>query len=287
MTAARTVGSLYLAINAWFRPIFSLHRTKKSPSRIMSDAIPPASTVDGSVDPGEIARFSALAAEWWNPNGKFKPLHRFNPVRVGFLRDRLAAHLGQDPLSDKPLAGLKLLDVGCGGGLLAEPLTRLGAEVTGIDASGPGLMAARLHAEQMNLAIDYRETTVEDLAASGARYDAVLNMEVIEHVADRPSFLAASALALKPGGLMVVATLNRTAKAYALAVVGAEYILGWLPRGTHNWQKFVKPDELRAELAAAGLTVGETTGVVYSPLSDRWSLSRDASVNYMIVATKA
>ena len=246
----------------------------------------PAPTVNGTVDAGEIARFSALAAEWWNPHGKFKPLHRFNPVRVGFLRDALAGHLGRDPLSDKPLAGLKLLDVGCGGGLLAEPMTRLGAEVTGIDASGPGLMAARLHAEQMGLAIDYRETTIEDLAASGTRFDAVLNMEVIEHVADRPAFLSASALALAPGGLMVVATLNRTAKAYALAIVGAEYILEWLPRGTHNWQKFVKPEELRAELAAAGLTVGETTGVTYNPLSDRWSLSRDASVNYMVSAVK-
>jgi len=265
----------------------------------MTDA-PPAATgsrstvdpkVDATVDAGEIARFSALAAEWWNPHGKFKPLHRFNPVRVAFLRDRLADHFGRDPLGDKPLAGLTILDVGCGGGLLAEPLTRLGAEVTGIDASGPGLVAARLHAEQMGLAIDYREATVEDLAAqaaqeSGRRYDAVLNMEVIEHVADRPAFLAASAGALKPGGLMVVATLNRTAKAYALAIVGAEYILGWLPRGTHEWQKFVKPEELRAELAAAGLAVGETNGVVYNPLSDRWSISRDASVNYMITAVK-
>jgi len=246
----------------------------------------PASPVDGTVDAGEIARFSALAAEWWNPHGKFKPLHRFNPVRVGFLRDRLAEHLGRDPLADQPLAGLTILDVGCGGGLLAEPLTRLGAAVTGIDASGPGLAAARLHAEQMGLAIDYRETTVEALADSGARFDAVLNMEVIEHVADRPAFLAASAAALKPGGLMVTATLNRTAKAYGLAIVGAEYILGWLPRGTHDWRKFVKPEELRAELAVAGLRVGETTGVVYNPLTDRWSLSRDASVNYMIVATK-
>jgi 2-polyprenyl-6-hydroxyphenyl methylase/3-demethylubiquinone-9 3-methyltransferase len=252
----------------------------------MNDAAPAASPVDATVDPGEIARFSALAAEWWNPEGKFKPLHRFNPVRVGYLRDRLAARFGREAAADKPLAGLKILDVGCGGGLLAEPLTRLGAAVTGIDASGPGLIAARLHAEQMGLAIDYRETTVEDLAASGAAFDAVLNMEVIEHVVDRPGFLAASARTLKPGGLMVVATLNRTAKAYALAIVGAEYILGWLPRGTHNWQKFVKPEELRAELGAAGLTVGETTGVVYNPLADRWSLSRDAAVNYMIVATK-
>ena len=251
------------------------------PDAAEANAAAPASTVDAA----EIARFSAMAAEWWNPNGKFKPLHRFNPVRVGYLRDRLAAHFGRDPLN-APLAGLSLLDVGCGGGLLAEPLTRLGAAVTGIDASGPGLMAAKLHAEQMGLAIDYRETTVEELAASGARYDVVLNMEVIEHVADRPAFLAASAAALKPGGLMVVATLNRTAKSYALAIVGAEYVLGWLPRGTHEWKKFVTPDELRAELAAAGLGVEETTGVSYNPISDRWSLSRDCGVNYMMVAAK-
>ncbi|HEY4136277.1 MAG TPA: bifunctional 2-polyprenyl-6-hydroxyphenol methylase/3-demethylubiquinol 3-O-methyltransferase UbiG [Alphaproteobacteria bacterium] len=252
----------------------------------MTDAATEIPRPQSTVDEAEIARFSAMAAEWWNPNGKFKPLHRFNPVRVGYLRDRLAAHYGRDPLSSSPLAGLSILDVGCGGGLLAEPLTRLGAAVTGIDASGPGLAAAKLHAEQMGLAIDYRETTVEALAESGARYDAVLNMEVIEHVADRPAFLAASAAALKPGGAMVVATLNRTAKAFALAVVGAEYILGWLPRGTHEWQKFVRPDELRAELATAELEVGETNGVVYSPLADRWALSRDTGVNYMIFATK-
>jgi 2-polyprenyl-6-hydroxyphenyl methylase/3-demethylubiquinone-9 3-methyltransferase len=248
----------------------------------MTQPSEPRSTVDAA----EVARFSALAAEWWNPAGKFKPLHRFNPVRVGFLRDRLADHFGRAPLAERPLADLSILDVGCGGGLLAEPLTRLGARVTGIDASGPGLMAARLHAEQMGLAIDYRESTVEKLADTGAQYDAVLNMEVIEHVADRAAFLAASAAVLKPGGLTVVATLNRTAKAYALAIVGAEYVLGWLPRGTHDWAKFVRPDELRAELTAAGLTPQETTGVVYSPLADRWSLSSDAGVNYMIAATK-
>lgn len=244
------------------------------------------SSMGGTVDAGEIARFSAMAAEWWNPHGKFKPLHRFNPVRVGYLRDRIAEHVGRDPLSAQPLAGLKILDVGCGGGLLAEPLTRLGADVTGIDASGPGLMAAKLHAEQMGLAIDYRETTVEELAMSGARYDVVLNMEVIEHVADRPGFLKASVAALKPGGLMVVATLNRSAKAYALAIVGAEYVLGWLPRGTHDWKKFVRPEELRAEMIAAGLTIEDVNGVAYNPLSDRWSLSRDTGVNYMIAGTK-
>ncbi|HEU0071197.1 MAG TPA: bifunctional 2-polyprenyl-6-hydroxyphenol methylase/3-demethylubiquinol 3-O-methyltransferase UbiG [Alphaproteobacteria bacterium] len=252
----------------------------------MTDAASPVTAANGTVDDAEIARFSAMAAEWWNPHGKFKPLHRFNPVRVGYLRDRIAGHYGRDPLSPKPLSNLKLLDVGCGGGLLAEPLTRLGAEVTGIDASGPGLMAAKLHAEQMGLGIDYRETTVEALAASGAQYDVVLNMEVIEHVADRPAFLSASVAALKPGGLMVVATLNRSAKAYALAIVGAEYILGWLPRGTHDWKKFVRPDELRAEMSGAGLTIEETMGVAYNPISDRWSLSRDTGVNYMISGVK-
>ncbi len=239
-----------------------------------------------SVDEGEIARFSAMAADWWNPHGKFKPLHRFNPVRLAYLRDRLVAHFQRDPKAAQPLAGLRILDIGCGGGLLAEPLTRLGAQVTGIDASRTTVSVARLHAEQMGLAIDYREATAEALAAAGERFDVVLNMEVVEHVADRPAFLAAAAGMVNPGGAMVVATLNRTAKSYALAIVGAEYLLGWLPRGTHDWNKFVKPEELTAELAATRLSVYEVTGVAYNPIADRWSLSTDTGVNYMVLATK-
>ena len=240
-----------------------------------------------SVDAAEVARFSAMAADWWNPHGQFKPLHRFNPVRLGYLRDRLIGHFRRDRQSLRPLAGLSLLDIGCGGGLLSEPLTRLGATVTGIDASSSTVAVARLHAAQMGLAIDYRETTAEDLRAGGATFDVVLTMEIVEHVVDRAAFLVTAAGLLKPGGIMVVATLNRTTKSYALAIIGAEYILSWLPRGTHDWNKFVKPDELTAELTAAGLAIGEVTGVSYNPLADRWSLSTDTGVNYMVLATKA
>lgn len=247
----------------------------------------PAASGPSSVDAAEVARFSAMAADWWNPHGQFKPLHRFNPVRLAYLRDRLIAQFRRDPRAAQPLAGLTLLDIGCGGGLLCEPLTRLGAAVTGIDASTTTIAVARLHAAQMGLAIDYRETTAEDLLATGQRFDVVLTMEVVEHVSDRAAFLVAAAGLLKPGGVMVVATLNRTTKAYALAIIGAEYVLGWLPRGTHDWQKFVKPEELTAELTAAGLAVGEVTGVSYNPFADRWSLSTDTGVNYMVLTTKA
>lgn len=251
------------------------------------DTAPRSTPGPTSVDEGEIARFSAMAADWWNPHGKFKPLHRFNPVRLGYLRDRLAGHFRRDAKAAQPLAGLRILDIGCGGGLLAEPLTRLGAQVTGIDASRTTVSVARLHAEQMGLAIDYREATAEALAAAGEQFDVVLNMEVVEHVADRPAFLASAAGLVSPGGVMVVATLNRTAKSYAFAIVGAEYILGWLPRGTHDWNKFVRPDELTAELAATGLAIAEVTGVAYNPIADRWSLSADTGVNYMVLTTKA
>lgn len=253
-----------------------------------SEMIDPKRTLGHtSIDEGEVARFSAIAADWWNPYGQFKPLHRFNPVRLGYLRDRLVGHFRRDPKAGQPLAGLRIVDIGCGGGLLAEPLTRLGAQVTGIDASRTTVSVAKLHAEQMGLAIDYREATAEALAAAGEHFDVVLNMEVVEHVADRPAFLASAASMVAPGGVMVVATLNRTAKSYALAIVGAEYILGWLPRGTHDWNKFIKPEELTAELAATGLAIYEVTGITYNPLADRWSLSSDTGVNYMVLATKA
>ncbi len=221
---------------------------------------------------------------WWDPKGKFRPLHRLNPVRVGYIRDRLAAKLGRDPLQARPLAGLSLLDIGCGGGLFSEPMARLGADVTGIDAAEKNIRIARLHAEQMGLRITYLPCAAEDLVRTGQRFDAVLAMEVIEHVADIGAFIAAADRLLKPDGLLFVATLNRTAKSFALAIVGVEYVLRWLPRGTHQWDKFVTPDELAQHLAHNRLAITEQAGVVYNPLADRWSISSDMDVNYMVVA---
>lgn len=240
-----------------------------------------------SVDPEEIARFSAMAAEWWDPTGKFRPLHKFNPVRLGYARARIVAHFGRDERKIRPLEGLRLLDIGCGGGLLSEPMCRLGASVVGADAGEKNIATAAVHAHEQGLDIDYRCATAEALAAAGETFDIILNMEVIEHVADRDAFLGACARMLRPGGLMIVATINRTLKALGLAVIGAEYVLGWVPRGTHDWSKFVTPDELRHSLADAELHVGEMTGVVYSPLVDSWSLSRDMGVNYMVLAERA
>ncbi len=245
-----------------------------------------------SVDPDEIAKFAALAGEWWDPAGKFAPLHRLNPARLTFIRDRIAAHKDRDPLAERPLAGLRVLDIGCGGGLLCEPLTRLGAQVTGIDAAEPNVAAAARHAAEAGLDIDYRHGTAEALAAetragNGAGFDLVLNMEVVEHVADVAAFLQASAALVAPGGAMALATLNRTPKSFALAIVCAEYLLRWLPRGTHDWRRFLRPSELVAYLRAAGLETRELTGVTYNPLTGAWRLApRDLDVNYMIVAVK-
>jgi 2-polyprenyl-6-hydroxyphenyl methylase/3-demethylubiquinone-9 3-methyltransferase len=241
----------------------------------------------GSVDEAEIARFAALAEAWWDPEGEFKPLHRLSPVRLAFVRDRLAAQFGRDPLSDRPLAGLRVVDVGCGGGLLAEPMARLGATVTGIDAAERGIRVARLHARESGLDIDYRVATAEALAAAGERFDVVLTLEVVEHVADLGGFLDACCALVRPGGAMAVATLNRTLKAFALAIVGAEYLLRWLPVGTHEWAKFVRPSELAAALRRNGMQLAELTGVRYDPLADRWHLApRDLDVNYMAFAVK-
>lgn len=243
-------------------------------------------TQAASIDPAEIARFSALAAQWWDPQGKFRPLHRFNPVRLAFIRDRLVAHFGRNATGDLPLAGLRLLDIGCGGGLVAEPMARLGAEVVGADASEKNIGVARLHASEAGLPVDYRCTSAEALAAAGETFDVVLTLEVVEHVADLEGFLACCGQMVKPGGLLIAATLNRTLKSYALAIVGAEYVLRWLPRGTHDWKKFVRPHELAAGLRHAGLNVSEITGVTYDPLGDKWRTSRDTDVNYMMVASK-
>jgi 2-polyprenyl-6-hydroxyphenyl methylase/3-demethylubiquinone-9 3-methyltransferase len=236
-----------------------------------------------TVDPAEVDRFSRMADEWWDADGKFAPLHRLNPVRIGYVRDRAAAHLQRDPLSDRPLRDLRLLDIGCGGGLLSEPMARLGAEVTGIDASARNVAAARLHAERQGLAIAYRQDTAEALVRTGARYDIVLALEVVEHVADVALFLESCGRLLKPDGVVFLSTLNRTAKAWALAIAGAEYLLGWLPRGTHDWRKFLKPAEAARGLRRAAVEVQEIVGVVYSPLSRAWSLSPDdLDVNYML-----
>jgi 2-polyprenyl-6-hydroxyphenyl methylase/3-demethylubiquinone-9 3-methyltransferase len=248
-------------------------------------ASPPAR--QGGVDPDEVAKFERLAAEWWNPDGKFRPLHKFNPVRLGYIRDRAAAHFGRDIKAGRALAGLKLLDIGCGGGLLSEPMARLGAAVVGIDPARTNIEVARLHAQESGLAVEYRAMDAETLALSGDAFDVVLAMEVIEHVPDRNAFIAACGALLRPGGLLFVATINRTPKAYALAIFGAEVVLRWLPRGTHEYARLVRPTELESALALAGLHIADRSGVVYNPLADRWSLSSDTDVNYMIVATKA
>ncbi len=240
-----------------------------------------------TVDPDEIAKFSALAAEWWDPSGKFAPLHKFNPVRLGFIRKTLCEYFGRDMTTRTPLKGLGVLDIGCGGGLLSEPVTRMGALVTAVDAAERNIQTAQTHANEQGLEIDYRHSTVEDLALSNPQFDVVLNMEVVEHVADVNLFLGTCAQVLKPGGIMIIATLNRTAKAFALAVVGAEYVLGWLPRGTHHADKFVRPGEIRDALTPHGMEPQPPIGVSYNPLTDTWKLSRDTAVNYMMVAQKA
>lgn len=240
-----------------------------------------------SVDPTEVERFSRLAAEWWNPKGKFRPLHKFNPVRLAYIRETMVRRLNRDPRSVKPLEGLTLLDVGCGGGLLCEPMTRLGAKVTGIDPSATNIGVATTHAAQSELTIDYRAVPAETLADEGAAFDVVLCMEVVEHVADVPGFLATVGSLVKPGGLLLVATINRTPKAFALAIVGAEYVLGWLPKGTHQYDKLVRPEEIERPLTRAGFRVVETTGVTYNPLTDVWATARDIDVNYQMLLERA
>lgn len=240
-----------------------------------------------SIDPADVERFSRIAAEWWDPKGKFAPLHRFNPVRLAFIRDQCLHRFGRDGAARRPFAGLRLLDIGCGGGLLSEPMTRLGFQVTAVDASERNIATARTHAAEQGLEIDYRAATAEALVAGGeAPFDVILNMEVVEHVADPGPYLRDCAGLLKPGGLMIVATLNRTVKALALAKVGAEYILRWLPAGTHDWSKFLRPDEIRGFLASEAVTVDGPFGVVFNPLTGRWSESGDADVNYMMTVAR-
>lgn len=245
-------------------------------------ALHPAQSV--SIDPAEIEKFSAMAEAWWDPTGKFAPLHKFNPVRLKFIRETAAAHFGRDAKSLKPFEGLTLLDIGCGGGLLSEPMARLGFAVTGADASEKNVKTAATHAQTMGATIGYRVATAEMLAAEGLGFDAVLNMEVVEHVADLKAYLEACAALVKPGGLMFVATLNKTLKSLALAKIGAEYLLRWVPPGTHDWNRFVEPKRLHAMLKVSGLKILKTQGVSFDPLTWDWRLSGDTDVNYMVVA---
>ncbi len=240
-----------------------------------------------SIDPADVARFSAQAAEWWDARGPFAPLHKFNPARLGFIRDRAAEWFGRDPKARDAFAGLSVLDIGCGGGLIAEPMRRLGFAVTAVDASSENIGTARAHAEQMGLDIAYRAATVEQLEAEGAGpFDLVLTLEVIEHVADPEAFIRTCARLVKPGGMLIVATLNRTLKSLALGKVAAEYVLRWVPAGTHDWRQFLKPDEIRLMLSEEPVAVSGPYGLVYNPLADSWSESGDAGINYMMIATR-
>jgi 2-polyprenyl-6-hydroxyphenyl methylase/3-demethylubiquinone-9 3-methyltransferase len=246
----------------------------------------PQSNIPGgpsTVDPAEVARFSKLSEEWWDPNGQMAPLHKINPLRLGWIRDTACRKFNRNPRSLKSLERLRVLDIGCGAGLLSEPLARLGAQVIGIDPSDSNIAAAKVHAARSNVLIDYRATTVEEMG-NLERFDIVLAMEVVEHVTDVGLFLQRCAALMKPQGMMVVSTLNRTLKSFALAIVGAEYVLRWLPRGTHQWNKFVTPAELAQHLHRSRLEIAEQTGVVYTPFADRWSLSSDMDVNYMVTA---
>lgn len=239
-----------------------------------------------TIDQAEVDRFTAMAAEWWNPSGKFKPLHKFNPVRIRYIRDKAAAHFGRDANSHKPLEGLRVLDIGCGGGLLSEPMARMGATVIGADASERNIGIASTHAAQTGVNVDYRAVTAEQLASEGEKFDIILNMEVVEHVADVDFFITTCASMVKPGGMMFVATINRTMKAMALAIIGAEHVLRWLPKGTHQYEKLVRPEELEKPLTASGMQIDERTGVFFNPLMNQWNLSKDMDVNYMMLATR-
>lgn len=248
----------------------------------MPKAQRPASTVDQA----EIDQFARLGPLWWDERGPMAMLHKFNPVRVAYIRDQVTAHFGREAKQLGCLSGLRILDIGCGGGILSEPLARLGARVVGADPSDANIEVARNHAGQAGVMVDYRATTAETLADQGERFDVVLAMEVVEHVTDMPLFVRRCGEMVKPGGLMIAATLNRTLKSFALAIVGAEYVLRWLPRGTHQWDKFVTPGELEAAMVSAGLRVADERGVVYSVFSDTWKLSSDMDVNYMLAAEK-
>ena len=240
-----------------------------------------------SIDTAEVAKFEAMAAEWWNPEGKFKPLHMMNPVRLDYITRQIAAEFGRDLKAARPFEGLRLLDIGCGGGLLSEPMARLGGEVVGADAAERNIPVARVHAEAQDLPIDYRHTTAEALVAGGESFDVVLAMEIVEHVADPAAFVATCHALLRPGGLMIASTINRNAKSFMAAIVGAEWVMRWLPKGTHDWAKFITPEELTGMIARAGLDPVDRKGFVFNPVSWQWSISdRDLSVNYVAAGVR-
>jgi 2-polyprenyl-6-hydroxyphenyl methylase/3-demethylubiquinone-9 3-methyltransferase len=247
---------------------------------------PQASNKASSINAREVEQFARLGAQWWDPKGPMAALHKLNPVRIAYIRDQAAARFERDTKKLDCLKGLRILDIGCGAGILSEPLARLGADVIGIDPAEENIEIAKAHADESGVEVDYRATTAEDLAAGGERFDIVLAMEVVEHVVDVPEFVATCTSMVKPGGLMIAATLNRTMKSFALAIVGAEYILRWVPRGTHQWDKFVTPDELEAALESGGLDVIGERGVIYNLFADRWQLSSDMDVNYMVAAMR-
>lgn len=249
-----------------------------------TSASPPSSA---SIDPAEIAKFEAMAAEWWDPQGKFRPLHLMNPLRLDYITAQITAEFGRDRAAQAPLDGLRLLDIGCGGGLVAEPMARLGAQVTGADAAAGNIAVAQLHAAEQGLGIDYRATSAETLADAGERFDVVLALEIIEHVTDPAAFVATCQRLLKPGGLLILSTLNRSARSFGAAIIGAEWIMRWLPRGTHDWNRFITPDELAGLAQGAGLAVADRRGMVFNPLTFGWRLSdRDLSVNYLLTARR-
>ncbi|MGR3198159.1 MAG: bifunctional 2-polyprenyl-6-hydroxyphenol methylase/3-demethylubiquinol 3-O-methyltransferase UbiG [Paracoccus sp. (in: a-proteobacteria)] len=240
-----------------------------------------------SIDPAEIAKFEAMAAEWWDPNGKFRPLHLMNPLRLDYIADQIAAEFGRDRRGLRPFDGLRVLDIGCGGGLVSEPMARLGAEVVGADATEVNIGVARAHADQQGLEIDYRATTAEALADAAEVFDVVLALEIVEHVADPAAFVATCQRLVRPGGLVIVSTLNRTARSFGAAILGAEWIMRWLPRGTHDWARFITPDELATKAERAGLVVADRRGMVFNPITFGWRLSdRDLSVNYILTARR-
>ena len=251
-----------------------------------SDTASAAGNTRSNVDPAEVERFQRLSKAWWDPHGKFRPLHQVGPARLSFVRAELIAHFGLSSDTPTPLEGLRVIDIGCGGGLISEPLTRLGAKVTGIDPGSMNIDIARGHAAPQGLDIDYRVATVEEIAAKGEKFDAVVCLEVVEHVPDVRAFLGSCASLLSDNGVMVLSTLNRNLKSYALAIVAAEYVLGWLPRGTHQWDRFITPDELKDHVSAWGLTPKTLKGFTYNPIRDVWSLNDDTGVNYLLSATR-